>query len=71
MKIKFGDVQAGEQFITHYSKRRLTAIKVAQTQIASGQICNAVILLGHTDQPAEDIGAMIFEGDDLEVEVKR
>jgi hypothetical protein len=58
-KVAFAEVKLGERFSTPDHKRLITCVKIAPTEVSPGQYRNAVILLDHTNSPAEDLGALL------------
>ena len=71
MEIKFKDVRLGERFCTPRSKRLMTCVKIAPTEVTPGDFRNTVILLNHVGTPADDLGALITFADDTPVAVDR
>jgi hypothetical protein len=75
MQIPFKDVQLGEKFVTHYSKRRYGGVKVAPTTIVDSHggtfLGNSVILTDHVDALAYDAGAIVVTDENEPVEVQR
>ncbi|MBL7045343.1 MAG: hypothetical protein ISR98_01975 [Parcubacteria group bacterium] len=60
MKTIFSKIEEGQRFKPYLSKRNVTCLKVGNTYIEGGALRNAVILLGDADQPAKDLGSLLF-----------
>jgi hypothetical protein len=67
--LDFHEVAVGQRFQSVGRKRLVTCLKIGPSDY-KGHIVNAVVLLDHADNPANDLGLLLFIERNEQVEVR-